>query len=382
MKKLFFTMVIVTGLIMQLWAQEPAVSIKIDTSERFRFEGNALKFMNAGRNVIIGDSCGMNMDPNTSFNVYIGYKSALKDSSGQINVFVGGQAGLSNTTGHRNTFLGFGAGQSNTIGFRNTYIGLSAGVNNTIGAYNTMVGRVAGWDNIEGSGNVFIGNAAGYYETGSNRLHISNQETTAPLIYGEFDNNFVRFNAYNTESTGDFMAYGKVRANDRFSLNGTLGITDTVNYVTNIDFPNGLLKYRTVIYSGGIVTFSSDESGWVNQVGTAILPCGQISLIGEFSGWTMDQPLIRDENNPNLWTTTMYLSAGNDFMPQDGVVELKFRENQGWDVNWGSPDFPSGFAYQDGPNILAPLNPNFTTTIYLVTFNCATGAFNFQDISE
>ena len=382
MKRLIFTVVLATVLMSQTWAQEPAVSIKIDSSERFRFEGNALKFMNDGRNVVIGDSCGMKMDPNTSYNVYIGFRAASKDTLGQINVFVGGQAGYSNTTGHRNTFIGFGAGQNNTTGFRNTYVGLSAGVNNTIGAYNTMIGRASGWENIEGSGNVFLGNGAGYYETGSNRLHISNQETTAPLIYGEFDNGFVRFNAYNTETTGDFMSYGKVRANDRFSLNGTLGISDTVSYVTNIDFPNGLLKYKTVIYTGGIVTYSSEESAWVSQVGDPIFTCGQISLIGEFSGWSMDQFMSRDVNNPNLWTTTMYLSAGNDFIPQDGYVEMKFRENQSWDVNWGSDQFPSGIAVSFGPNIMVPLNINFTTTIYLVTFNCQTGEFSFQDISQ
>jgi len=382
MNRLVLAVVMTTVFMMQSWAQEPAVSIKFDTTESFRFEGNVLKFMNEGRNVFIGDSCAMKMDSSVYGNVYLGFRAACNDTLGELNVFVGSQAGYRNTYGHRNTFLGFGAGQNNISGFRNVYVGLSAGVNNTIGNYNTMIGRTAGWDNIEGSGNVFLGNGAGYYETGSNRLHISNHETTAPLIYGEFDNSYLRFNSWNTEASGNIRANNYVIADNRFSHNGNLGISDTLNYVTNVDFSNGLLKYRTVIYSGGIVTYSSIESDWVSQVGEPVMLCGQISLIGEFSGWSIDQLMDRDPINPYLWTTTMYLSAGNDFMPQDGFVDMKFRENQGWDVNWGSPDFPAGIAYQDGPNILVPLNPNFTTTVYLVTFNCDTGVFNFQDVSE
>lgn len=144
MKKLLFTVVMATVLNMQLWAQESAVSIKFDSTESFRFEGNTLKFMNEGRNVFIGDSCAMKMDSNAYGNIYVGFRAACNDTLGELNVFVGSQAGYSNTYGHRNTFLGFGAGQYNTTGFRNTYVGLSAGVNNTIGSYNTMVGRIAG----------------------------------------------------------------------------------------------------------------------------------------------------------------------------------------------------------------------------------------------
>jgi hypothetical protein len=42
--------------------------------------------------------------------------------------------------------------------------------------------------------NVFIGNCAGYYETSSNKLHISNQSTNAPLIGGDFIRKTVNIN--------------------------------------------------------------------------------------------------------------------------------------------------------------------------------------------
>jgi hypothetical protein len=40
-----------------------------------------------------------------------------------------------------------------------------------------------------------LGYNAGYNETGSNKLYIDNSGTTTPLIYGEFDNQFVKINA-------------------------------------------------------------------------------------------------------------------------------------------------------------------------------------------
>ncbi len=56
----------------------------------------------------------------------------------------------------------------------------------------------------------------------------------------------------------------------------------------------------------------------------------------------------------------------------DGIVEMKFRANADWATNWGAADFPSGTGVPDGPNIPVPVGS------YLVTFNCSTGAYNFQ----
>ena len=51
--------------------------------------------------------------------------------------------------------------------------------------------------NSTGSGNVFLGKEAGMNATGSNQLYITNSDTsaTSTLIYGEFDNNILSFNA-------------------------------------------------------------------------------------------------------------------------------------------------------------------------------------------
>ncbi len=53
-----------------------------------------------------------------------------------------------------------------------------------------------------------------------------------------------------------------------------------------------------------------------------------------------------------------------------------------WDVNWCSLEFPSGTGILFGPNIPVLLNSEFETTIYNVQFNCATGEYTFEDVSE
>jgi hypothetical protein len=66
-----------------------------------------------------------------------------------------------------------------------------------------MVGRRAGQDNGSGVGNVFLGYSAGETETGSNRLYIENSSSTSPLVYGEFDNDWLKING-NLSSSGGF----------------------------------------------------------------------------------------------------------------------------------------------------------------------------------
>jgi hypothetical protein len=68
-------------------------------------------------------------------------------------------------------------------------------------------------------------------------------------------------------------------------------------------------------------------------------------------------------------------SDGND------TIELKFRGNSDWSINWGGDGFPTGVGVQDGPNIKVPLDDEGLTTDYAVTFNCETGEYNFVHTS-
>jgi uncharacterized protein (TIGR02145 family) len=65
---------------------------------------------------------------------------------------------------------------------------------------------------------------------------------------------------------------GRVRSDQGFNVDGDNGLNDTLNQVTAFDFTNDKLKYRTLIYSGGILIYTSLESGWLDVVGDFILP--------------------------------------------------------------------------------------------------------------
>lgn len=106
----------------------------------------------------------------------------------------------------------------------------------------------------------------------------------------------------------------------------------------------------------------------------SILPafsqCGAISMIGDFSGWADDLFMTPDQENPLLHKGFLYVDE-NDDPTLDGIVEMKFREDSAWYVNWGNSDFPHGFGFQNGPNVPMPYGN------YFVTFNCSTGEYNF-----
>jgi hypothetical protein len=135
------------------------------------------------------------------------------------------------------------------------------------------------------------------------------------------------------------------------------------------DFPTG-----TAVANGAnvqvpvgsyIVTFNCTTGAY-----TFTSTCGKVGIIGEFVGWADDHFMTRSESNPNEWSTTLGLTAAQDGNA-DGKIELKFRQNADWGVNWGAADFPTGVATGNGANIPVPVGT------YRVTFNCSTGAYSF-----
>jgi len=172
-----------------------------------------------GRNV--GDSITSGID-----NIFIGQFIGYKMKTGSYNISIGSFSGLQNRTGFRNVYLGWGAGTDNQTGSYNTFVGYfsgnwnlaghntgvgdkalyrneSGGFNTAVGMealglkstgfHNTAIGYRAGV-NISGDGNVLIGDSAGYYEIGSNKLYISNNSSSSPLIWGDFNTNVININ--------------------------------------------------------------------------------------------------------------------------------------------------------------------------------------------
>jgi len=179
-------------------ADEDVIRFDVGGTERLTLSTNFsneinLNFPNNNDNIFLGTNVGFS---NTTgiFNTFVGHFAGSANTEGGFNTFIGRASGLSNTTGIANTFMGVDAGFSNTIGGFNTFLGRSAGFENTTGVENTFIGLSAGFNNTTGSGNVFIGYQAGFNEMGSNKLYISNSNTTSPLLYGEFDNQMLQIN--------------------------------------------------------------------------------------------------------------------------------------------------------------------------------------------
>ncbi|MEM6318770.1 MAG: tail fiber domain-containing protein [Bacteroidota bacterium] len=105
----------------------------------------------------------------------------------------GGRIEVTNTG--QSVFLGEGAGANDNFSDNeNIFVGYNAGYGNTTGEGNISIGYHAGYENSTGSGNVFIGYNAGYDETGSSKLYIESGTSISPLIYGDFENDYLQIN--------------------------------------------------------------------------------------------------------------------------------------------------------------------------------------------
>jgi len=232
------------------------------------FIGNYSGYMNfnGADNIFIGDSTGVS---NTSGfkNLFIGNNAGKNNTIGLSNLFLGQQAGESNQDGSFNMILGYGAGSDNISGSQNTYIGFSSGMQSTSshntfvgchsgdycregeknsffgsntgmniksGSENVFVGYESGNRMDSGNRNVFIGEGAGYWTPGgNNNVFIGNEagkgvnssldscliiesgytgsdNMANALIYGQFNNNKLRFNANTSFNTQYSETYGMI----------------------------------------------------------------------------------------------------------------------------------------------------------------------------
>ena len=225
----------------------------------------------------------------------------LPDSGG--NSFLGRLAGDKNTTGTDNTYMGSLAGFLNSTGNSNVFVGFQAGRNSS-GTQSVYIGREAGHSAF-GDANVFIGNRAGYSELGSHKLYIANSNTSSPLIYGEFDNSWLKVNGRLTPTEGITDADGDTRiqveeSNDedviRFDLAG-----DEVLKISKNAAGKAMLEYTG---TGNNSTFLGRNAGQLTStsVANAFLgaDAGQNTTTGHsntFVGYRAGRGNIIGENN-------------------------------------------------------------------------------------
>ncbi len=112
-------------------------------------------------NIFIGDSTGVNNTTGIR-NLFIGNKSGKLNSTGINNLFLGMQSGVNNQIGNFNHFIGYQAGFLNSTGNANTFIGFQSGMSCT-SSYNTFVGSNTGNNCSSGSGNCILGYGSGVH---------------------------------------------------------------------------------------------------------------------------------------------------------------------------------------------------------------------------
>ena len=262
--------------------------------------------------IFIGDHAGFNSTGGL-WNTIIGYYSAY-DANGNAsgNTILGSYAGYNNAHGKINTFIGEHAGFNNDVGIQNTYVGCFAGFNGNTSTvrFNTNLGSFAGYLNVSGGSNVFIGYQAGYNEIGSGKLYIANNNTTTPLIFGNFNLSSVTIN--NTLNvTGNINGYyNSAQTNANFlsantSLSGlTKSLADTLYINTG---QTGVLFYTITQSNANFLSANTSLSGLTRSLAdTLYLNTGQTGnwLSANTSFYT------QTETNVN------FLSANTSFYTQ------------------------------------------------------------------
>ena len=229
-----------------------------------------------------------------NFNSGIGAYTLRDNHNGSDNVAIGSYALSTNINGSDNVSIGNNSLASDTSGHYNVAIGGNAGSSNIDGEKNTIVGYSAGGFGQHYSGNVFLGYYAGRWEENDNRLYIDNSETSNPLIYGEFDNDFLKING-DLEAT-DLEILGNINASGDVHFDGnTLFIDESLNRV-GIG-TNTLPKALTInggLQVNGTTLYVEDLNGRVGIGNTSPARMLEVSGSVRFDGNTFN---VDDINN-------------------------------------------------------------------------------------
>nr|BDD45352.1 hypothetical protein 28 [Elusimicrobiota bacterium] len=219
---------------------------------------------------LLGCRAGMRITSGGS-NIMIGHNTGWFTNTGSINTFIGTETSPDNTTGACNTVVGGFSGIGIWSSNYNVIMGYQAGYANPLGSNNTYLGSYSG-RNCAGANNVFLGYRSGYNESGSNKLYIDNSDTSSPLIWGDFSNNYVSINgrlgisthtpSCELDVTGGEIKCSTITPTSPLYINGDMdvnGQVDTGSYA--ILSSSAIIGIQEIHWSDGTVQVSSPVAG-------------------------------------------------------------------------------------------------------------------------
>lgn len=328
------------------------------------FIGNRSGFSSTGyRNTFMGAYTGYDCSTGQD-NLFIGNQTGEHTTTGSENTFLGGTAGWNIAGGSGNTFIGLDAGRGTIGGSMNVYIGRGAGGTGTAGNRNTYLGYEAGRYN-SGSDNIFIGYQAGTNESSGNRLYIENSQATNAnaLIYGEFDNEKLRFNANVGISTdpGPYKLYSVDTrlTNDNPAVLGQHSVTPY--YGIGVQGIGGYIGVMGESTLAGADTrygvFGSASGGTTANYGIYGTASGTGSYAGYFNGNVSATGYITAPSDRNLKKNVLPMSES-----LNKVLNL-----QGVTYEWKSDDELAStiYAKSSGGKESAPQSFNFPKGVQL-----------------
>jgi hypothetical protein len=226
-----------------------------------------------------------------SYNIGGGMYSLGANTTGSNNIALGQYSMYSNQTGEENIALGHYALRYGTAGGYNIALGNSS-LASAGGFHNIGLGYAAGYSNTTGSRNVFLGYYAGYLETGSDKLYVANNSSTA-LIQGDFATSDLTFNSTLTllgaansatgfviqrPSNGDILFTANTSTNRLIVGNGAGANANVTLFVLDkaASDPSSA-QAGAMYYSTGTGTFRCYTTAWGECAGSG----------GGGSGWSL-----------------------------------------------------------------------------------------------
>jgi hypothetical protein len=293
-------------------------SVDVNSSKIFSITSASVNFGQINK-TLTNTSFGQETLPSSATgygNAAFGYRALRANTSGIANIAIGYGALLSNTDGDENVAIGGNALEFNTLGSYNTAIGTAAlDLNNADN--NTALGYSSGFSNVTGSNNVFLGYKAGFYETNSNRLYISNSDTTSPLIKGNFSTGLLQLNtSAGTQITGSFSV--------NTSNKSLFTVSPSSRYLSFTDFDdlfgNNFFVYLSGSNSNNEILIQTGDKGLsvdnrlkVVSTGTQITGSLDVSTAASrfvLTPSTKDLSWIDSTDDMNQFS--IYLSGSND----------------------------------------------------------------------